>query len=206
MRKQVFLCGRHWQNLHRADLALDNGARGSGLREKVSAECGAKGNISRRRRVGNIVFGLGIAGGGTGLDAEGTVVEELVAHVGPGVGTITQRGVHGGVVESQGSIPPVESRANLLRGIGIRASNTNLKVRSPLSRIGSRGLVESAAPEGALDVCKSSRVGATITGLDGGISFEEDVEAKASLLVGTFLGAVVDIVAGLQDLVAQVTI
>lgn len=154
----------------------------------------------------NVVFGLGIAGGSTSLDAEGTVVEELVAHVGPGVGTITQGGVHGGVVEPQGSIPPVESGANLLRGVGVGAGNANMEISSKLPIIGSRGLVEGASPKGTLDVRKSSRVGATITRLDSRIPFKVNVEGKAALLVGTFLGAVVDIIAGLQDLVSQVGI
>lgn len=154
----------------------------------------------------DVVFSLSIAGGGTGLDAEGTVVEELVTHVGPGVGTITQGSVHGGVVEPQRSIPPVDIGANLLRGIGVRASNTNLEGTAPLAIIGSRGFVKGASPERTLDVRKSSRVGATLTRLDSRISLEVNVEGKASLLVGTFLGAVVDIIAGLEDLVAQVAI
>lgn len=66
-----------------------------------------------------IVCGLSVAGGAAETWVIRTGLEKFVAEVGPGVGTVAERGVHGGGVEGLRRIVTVDGPAEFGGGVGV---------------------------------------------------------------------------------------
>lgn len=96
----------------------------------------------------DVVLVLSIAGGRTESDIIRTLVEELIAHVCPGVCTVPQRSIQDGIIELQGLVPTTDWLGDGIGRVRVGTRNGNLEACAPLAVIGRRSLVQCASPKG----------------------------------------------------------
>lgn len=66
-----------------------------------------------------VICGLSVTGGTAETWVIRTGLEKFVAEVGPGVGTVAERGVHGGGIEGFRRIVTVDGPAEFGGGVGV---------------------------------------------------------------------------------------